>query len=133
LILEVTETAMIADHTAAIENLRKLSEAGIILSIDDFGTGYSSYSYLQQFPVNELKIDKSFIQSLLTDASSEKLVSSMIALAKDFGVSVLAEGIETVEVLNRLVELGCGYGQGYLIARPLPVDEMITWMDKPDW
>lgn len=133
LILEVTETAMIADHVAAIENLQKLSEAGIILSIDDFGTGYSSYSYLQQFPVNELKIDKSFIQSLLTDASSEKLVSSMIALAKDFGVSVLAEGIETVEVLNRLVELGCEYGQGYLIARPLPVDEMTTWLDKPDW
>ena len=133
LILEVTETAMIADHVAAIENLRKLSEAGIILSIDDFGTGYSSYSYLQHFPVNELKIDKSFIQTLLTDASSEKLVSSMIALGKDFGVSVLAEGIESVEVLDRLVDLGCEYGQGFLIARPLPIDEMIAWLDKPDW
>ena len=133
LILEVTETAMIADHKAAIENLQKLSDAGIMMSIDDFGTGYSSYSYLQQFPVNELKIDKSFIQSLLTETSSEKLVGSMIALGKDFGLSVLAEGIETVEVLDRLVELGCEYGQGYLIAKPMPIEDMTEWLDKPDW
>jgi diguanylate cyclase (GGDEF)-like protein len=133
LILEVTETAMIADQASAIDNLQKLSEAGVIMSIDDFGTGYSSYSYLQQFPVNELKIDKSFIQSLLTDASSEKLVGSMITLGKDFGLGVLAEGIETVEVLDRLVELGCEYGQGYLISRPMPIEDMIKWLDKPDW
>jgi diguanylate cyclase (GGDEF)-like protein len=133
LILEVTETAMIVNQEASIDNLQQLSKAGIMLSIDDFGTGYSSYSYLQRIPVQELKIDKSFVLSLLTDGRSAKLVKSMISLGRDLGINVLAEGIETREVLLHLEKMGCQYGQGYHIAKPMSVSELLGWMDTSDW
>ncbi|MDX1697596.1 MAG: EAL domain-containing protein, partial [Thiohalobacterales bacterium] len=133
LILEITETSIMVNEDVAQQNLRKLSETGVLLSIDDFGTGYSSYSYLQQLPVQEMKIDKSFITDLLTDENNRRLVKSMIHLGRDFGINVLAEGIETAGVQQMLVDMGCQYGQGYLISRPLPVNEMLAWIESTDW
>ncbi|MGB5177556.1 MAG: bifunctional diguanylate cyclase/phosphodiesterase [Gammaproteobacteria bacterium] len=133
LILEVTETSIMVNRKASQRNLQKLSELGVLISIDDFGTGYSSYSYLQQLPVQELKIDKSFVTDLLTDKTNEFLVSSMINLGKDFGINVLAEGIETTEVMEHLTEMGCQYGQGFHIAKPMPVAKMLEWIDSSGW
>ena len=133
LILEVTETSMMVNQEVAEKNLQQLSEVGVLLSIDDFGTGYSSYSYLQKLPVQELKIDMSFITDLLVDNNSECLVRSMINLGRDFGINVLAEGIETPEVMEQLVNMGCQYGQGYLIAKPMTVVKMLEWIDSSGW
>ena len=133
LILEVTETSIMVNRDASQKNLQKLSELGVLLSIDDFGTGYSSYSYLQQLPVQELKIDKSFVTDLLTDNSNKFLVSSMINLGKDFEINVLAEGIETAEVMEHLTDMGCKYGQGFHIAKPMPVEKMLEWIDSSGW
>jgi len=133
LILEITETSIMVNEEIAQQNLRQLSEAGVMLSIDDFGTGYSSYSYLQQLPVQEMKIDKSFITTLLTEKNNERLVKSMITLGKDLGINVLAEGIETPEIQQQLIDMGCQYGQGFLISRPLPATKIVEWLDATDW
>lgn len=127
LILEVTETSRMVNYEVSQDNLQKLSNMGVLLSIDDFGTGYSSYSYLQNLPINELKIDRSFITGLLEKKKNEKLVKSMINLGRDLGINVLAEGIETPEVMERLVDMGCQYGQGFYIAKPMSADEMLKW------
>lgn len=133
LILEITETSIMVNEDVAQRNLRRLNEAGVLLSIDDFGTGYSSYSYLQRLPVQEMKIDRSFITDLLSDTKNQHLVRSMIQLGRDFNMNVLAEGIETAGIQQRLVDMGCEYGQGYLISRPMPADQVIEWMDNTDW
>ena len=124
---------MIVNQELSRKNLEQLSEFGVLLAIDDFGTGYSSYSYLQKLPVHELKIDKSFITDVLLDNNSMCLVRSMVNLGREFGIKVLAEGIETSEVLEWLVALGCEYGQGYIIAKPMPVAEMLEWIDSSRW
>jgi EAL domain-containing protein (putative c-di-GMP-specific phosphodiesterase class I)/GGDEF domain-containing protein len=133
LILEITETSIMVNEEIAQQNLRQLSEAGVMLSIDDFGTGYSSYSYLQQLPIQEMKIDKSFITTLLTEKNNKRLVKSMITLGKDLGINVLAEGIETPEIQQQLIDMGCQYGQGFLISRPLPATKIVEWIDATDW
>jgi diguanylate cyclase (GGDEF)-like protein len=133
LILEVTETSIMVNQDISQKNLQRLSELGVLLSIDDFGTGYSSYSYLQQLPVQELKIDRSFVTDLLADNNNECLVKSMINLGRDFGINVLAEGIETSEVLKHLVSIGCRYGQGFYIGKPMPAAKMLAWIDASDW
>lgn len=129
LVIEVTETAMLRDESTTVKNLQQLADDGVVISIDDFGTGFSSYCYLQTLPLDELKIDKSFIQSLDSDKRSRKIVRSMIALGNDFGIKVLAEGIETEQVMSLLSELGCHSGQGYLIARAMSADDFLEWMD----
>jgi len=133
LIMEITETSIMVNEDIAQQNLRQLSDTGVLLSIDDFGTGYSSYSYLQQLPVQEMKIDRSFITDLSSNTKNQHLVRSMIQLGRDFNMNVLAEGIESVEIHQQLVDMGCEYGQGFLISRPLPADRMIEWMDQTDW
>lgn len=133
LILEITETSIMVNEEVAQQNLRELSTAGVMLSIDDFGTGYSSYSYLQQLPIQEMKIDKSFITTLLSEKNNERLVRSMITLGKDLGIKVLAEGIETDETQQKLIDMGCQYGQGFLISRPIPANDMLAWLDTTDW
>ncbi len=97
---------------------------GVRLAIDDFGTGYSSLSYLKRFPVDTLKIDKSFVDGLGVDALDTAIVRSIIALAEALGLSVTGEGIETNVQHEQLREMGCDRGQGYLFARPLPADEL---------
>jgi EAL domain-containing protein (putative c-di-GMP-specific phosphodiesterase class I) len=133
LIMEITETSIMVNEDVAQQNLRQLSDTGVLLSIDDFGTGYSSYSYLQRLPVQEMKIDRSFITDLSSNTKNQHLVRSMIQLGRDFNMNVLAEGIETVEIQQQLIDMGCEYGQGFLIAQPLPADQMIEWMDKTGW
>lgn len=129
LILEVTETSTMVNFEISQQNLLELSEMGILLSIDDFGTGYSSYSYLQKLPINELKIDRTFVTNLLEGKNNKILVQSMINLGRDLGINVLAEGIETMEVMQCLADMGCGYGQGFHIAKPMPADAMLQWID----
>jgi diguanylate cyclase (GGDEF)-like protein len=120
LILEITESVLMEDPERAARALSELRDMGIRIAVDDFGTGYSSLSHLQRFPVDILKIDKSFIDPLVrSDPASSALVTAIIGLAQSLGLDVIAEGIEHDSQLRRLVELGCEQGQGYLMARPL--------------
>lgn len=126
--LEVTETALM-DFDAATVALRSLKDIGVRVAIDDFGTGYSSLSRLKHFPVDFLKIDRSFIGGLGRDADDEAIVTAVIGLASSLGVQVIAEGIETIAQLDRLRELGCPFGQGFLWSPPAPVDQVRAWVD----
>jgi EAL domain-containing protein (putative c-di-GMP-specific phosphodiesterase class I) len=117
--LEVTESVIMTDPDVVIQKLNQLSSLGISLSIDDFGTGYSSLSYLNQYPFNNIKIDQSFIATMLIDQKSERLVSSIIGIAHDLEIATVAEGVETEEQMRRLIALGCHYGQGYFFSQPM--------------
>ncbi|HET9533307.1 MAG TPA: EAL domain-containing protein, partial [Blastocatellia bacterium] len=117
--LEITESVVMEDALAAGGILRELRFLGINLSIDDFGTGYSSLSYLHRFPVNTLKIDRSFTASMGKPGECSEIVSTIISLAKHLGMNVVAEGVETEEQLEELCTLKCEYGQGYLFSKPV--------------
>lgn len=116
--LEITETVLMHDPLQASKSLGRLKEAGVALAIDDFGTGYSSLGYLHRFPIDHLKIDRTFIDSMLGNPSSMKIVRTVVRLAKDLKLAVIAEGIETREQLAMLREIECEYAQGYLFAPP---------------
>jgi EAL domain-containing protein (putative c-di-GMP-specific phosphodiesterase class I)/GGDEF domain-containing protein len=122
--LEITETVLMDNVESAAVRLRHLQARGVKLSIDDFGTGYSSLSYLQKFPVNTLKIDRSFIQQLETDSKSACLAQAIILLANSLGMDVVSEGIETSEQYWQMKALQCEYGQGFFWSRPLDVAAM---------
>lgn len=128
--LEITESAIMDDPQRAEATLNRLSAQGFKLSIDDFGTGYSSLAYLKRLPVNELKIDKSFVLGMADDDSDAKIVRSTIDLAHNLGLSVVAEGVETEALLRRLRELHCDEAQGYHIGKPLPASEFPAWRDR---
>lgn len=119
LVLEVTETQLMKDPEAAARRLAQLRDAGLRTSLDDFGTGYSSLSYLQQFPVDELKIDRSFVSDVPSGTGHGAIARAVIALAREFGLDVVAEGVETREQAEFLVRQGCRVHQGYLYARPM--------------
>jgi diguanylate cyclase (GGDEF)-like protein/PAS domain S-box-containing protein len=119
LILEITESAMITDMETAIERLTEFKALGVQLAIDDFGTGYSSLNYVRQFPVDILKVDKSFIDGLADEAPSSSLVATVLELARVLKLRAVAEGVEVSGQLERLQELNCELGQGYLFAKPL--------------
>ncbi|WP_342131322.1 putative bifunctional diguanylate cyclase/phosphodiesterase [Hydrogenophaga sp. OTU3427] len=125
--LEITESAIMDDPQRAEATLNKLAAQGFKLSIDDFGTGYSSLAYLKRLPVNELKIDKSFVMGMEADESDAKIVRSTIDLAHNLGLSVVAEGVENAAVLGLLRELGCDEVQGYFVSKPLPAVEFNGW------
>ena len=127
IIFEITESLMMEDIETTLSTLQKIKALGCSLSMDDFGTGYSSLSYLKRFPIDELKIDKSFIQGLPTDADDAVIVSAIIAVAKALNIKVLAEGVETQDQLNILKTLKCGYVQGYFYAKPMPSDEFLNY------
>ena len=110
--------------------LNRLSEQGFKLSIDDFGTGYSSLAYLKRLPVDELKIDKSFVMGMETGEDDAMIVRSTIDLAHNLGLTVVAEGVETAAIQDRLRALHCDEAQGYHIARPLPVDDFLAWQAR---
>ncbi|KQQ32399.1 diguanylate phosphodiesterase [Duganella sp. Leaf126] len=126
--LEITESAIMDDPVRAQTTLERLSHMGVDLSIDDFGTGYSSLAYLKRLPVNELKIDKSFVLNMENDEGDTKIVRSTIDLGHNMGLRVVAEGIESEAVWRLLAELGCDQGQGYFMSRPIPGDQLVAWL-----
>ena len=124
LCLEVTESAVMTDVARATATLRRLKDLGVQISIDDFGTGYSSLSYLKQFPLDELKIDKRFVDGLGEDAEDHAIVAAVMGMADALALSVVAEGVETEEQVVQLQALGCGVAQGFFFARPTPAAEI---------
>ncbi len=120
--LEITETALMADVKAASVALRELRGIGLHLSVDDFGTGYSSLTYLKRFPVEAIKVDRSFVNGLGIDNEDSTIVEAVVRLGHSLGLAVVAEGVETPLQLTRLRELGCDRGQGYLFGRPRPAE-----------
>ena len=125
--LEITESAIMDDPQRALVTLDRLSAMGFKLSIDDFGTGYSSLAYLKRLPVDELKIDKSFVIAMERDTDDAQIVRSTIELAHNLGIAVVAEGVENVQVWNLLRELHCDLAQGFYMGRPMPIDEFMHW------
>ena len=127
LCLEITESAIMDDPERAEATLNRLARQGFKLSIDDFGTGYSSLAYLRRLPVHELKIDQSFVKGMQGEGGDVKIVRSTIDLAHNLGLSVVAEGVETAALLQRLRELGCDEAQGYHMGRPMPMADLAAW------
>lgn len=125
--VEITESSIMEDPVRALQTVERISGMGIKLSIDDFGTGYSSLAYLKRLPVNELKIDKSFVMNIEHDADDATIVRSTIDLGHNLGLKVVAEGIENQKVWDILKSMGCDYGQGYFMSKPIPADEFVTW------
>lgn len=123
--IEITETVLMEDIDAAAETLRELKAMGIRLAVDDFGTGYSSMSYLKRFPLDVMKIDRSFVADLESDESDRAICKAMIALAKGLNMDVVAEGIETDSQLEFLLAAGCEIGQGFLLDKPMKAGEFI--------
>lgn len=130
--LELTETAFTEDEDRVLAVTGELARAGIRLAIDDFGTGYSSLVYLRRLTVDDVKVDKSFVMDLVTNESDRIIVRSTISLSHELGFGVIAEGVEDERTARLLTELGCDVGQGYLWSRPLPADELVTWMAARD-
>ena len=129
LLLEITETALMRDADSTITRLTKLKSLGVQIAIDDFGTGYSSLGYLRQFPVDSLKIDRSFITAMADSPESAVLIHTMVALGRALGIGTLAEGIEDEAQLERLRTEGCERGQGFLISRPVEPAEIEFQLD----
>lgn len=127
-ILEVTETAAIGDHTLSLEILTRLRLDGFHLSIDDFGTGYSSMAQLADMPFTEVKVDQSFVRNLGESLPAEVMVRSMLQLARGLGLECTAEGVESPVALKVLQDLGCDYAQGYHIGRPMEVSQLEEWL-----
>lgn len=128
LCLEVTESAVMREANKSLDNLYRLQAVGLVLSIDDFGTGYSSLSQLKKLPVSELKIDKSFILNMDTNADDQLIVRSTIDLGHTLGLSVTAEGVESAAIKDLLQVYGCDTAQGYLYSRPLPANAFNEWI-----
>ncbi len=128
--LEITESVIMSDPELVMEIITQLTLMGVRFSIDDFGTGYSSLKYLQRLPVDEIKIDKSFIMNMLSDENSLKIVHSTIELAHSLGLKVTAEGVESQEVFDKLTALNCDAAQGYFMSRPLPHPELEAWLNR---
>ncbi|MCL4745500.1 MAG: EAL domain-containing protein [Burkholderiaceae bacterium] len=129
LCLEITESGVVSETETALSNLHKIAALGVVLSVDDFGTGYATLKQLQRLPVHELKIDRSFISGLHQNRGNETIVRSTIDLAKQLGLSVVAEGVETVPELRALAALGCDEVQGYYLSKPMPKGDVVPWVD----
>jgi diguanylate cyclase (GGDEF)-like protein len=129
LVLEITETNVMSDAEYALRVLNRLSAMGVKLAIDDFGTGYSSLAYLKRLPVDEVKIDKSFVLNMQHDDNDAVIVRSIIDLARNLGLRVVAEGVETTGAWDALRDMGCDIAQGYVISRPLPTDQLDAWLE----
>jgi EAL domain-containing protein (putative c-di-GMP-specific phosphodiesterase class I) len=128
LTFELTESGVMADPQKALPILRELHTLGIVLAVDDFGTGYSSLAYLRQLPVDEVKIDKSFVLGMGTDLGDLAVVRSIVELGHSLGLIVVAEGVEEDIARDQLEAMGCDVAQGYLVSRPLPEDRLEAWL-----
>lgn len=133
LTLEITESAVMSNPSDSLGILQKLDHMGIAIAIDDFGTGYSSLAYLKQLPVDELKIDKSFVMSMEENDSDAVIVRSTIDLAHNLGLNVTAEGVENQDTWDTLTILGCDVSQGYFMSKPLPADKLMVWLNDSPW
>ncbi|MGL5828562.1 MAG: EAL domain-containing protein, partial [Angustibacter sp.] len=128
LVLEMTETILVADDHATLDFLHRLTQAGARLAIDDFGVGYSSVGYLQHLPIAIVKIDRSFIRDIDTGPRPRALVDAILVMGAALGLDVIAEGIERAEQAGALRELGCHQGQGFLYARPQPLPQFLEYL-----
>jgi diguanylate cyclase (GGDEF)-like protein/PAS domain S-box-containing protein len=135
--LEILESAAIEDLTSAVRNLSQGAAQGLRFALDDFGTGYSSLGYLGQLPVDTLKIDRGFVRGMLADSVNLGIVESIVHLARAFNMTVVAEGVETRQQADKLIELGCTLVQGFGVARPMPAEQLPGWIDSwqgnADW
>jgi EAL domain-containing protein (putative c-di-GMP-specific phosphodiesterase class I) len=122
--LEVTESVMITEPTQALASLHRLNSIGVRIAIDDFGTGYSSLSLLQRFPIQCIKIDRAFVNDVVTEPATQNIVRTIIAMATAMGADIVAEGVESIEQLSQLTSLECHRAQGYLFSRPVHVDDV---------
>jgi diguanylate cyclase (GGDEF)-like protein len=128
--LEITESMIMSDPDRAVATVTRLSNLGVRMSVDDFGTGYSSLANLRRLPIDELKIDRSFVSPMLSDESDLIIVRSTINLGHDLGLTIIAEGVEDADTLRKLAVLGCDLAQGYHLSRPLPPDAFDTWLHE---
>ena len=128
--LEITESAIMADPARAVSVLQRLADQGVRLSLDDFGTGYSSMSYLKRLPVDELKVDRSFVTDMRSSDGDTLLVRSVIELGHNLGLHIVAEGVEDADTLDALGDLGCDIAQGYHLACPMPARQFDEWLDS---
>jgi EAL domain-containing protein (putative c-di-GMP-specific phosphodiesterase class I) len=129
--VEITESVVIHDVRETIQKLRQLHAVGITVAIDDFGVGYSSLSYLKDFPIDQLKMDRSFVQNLPHSGNDAKIARHIVDMAHSLGLSVIAEGVETSEQLQFLKEIGCDEVQGYLLSRPVPAEDFERLLQQP--
>lgn len=130
LVLEITETAMMIDPDNALQVLTRLHDSGIQVSIDDFGTGYSSLAYLKKLPVDEIKIDRSFVMDMPNNRDDAMIVTTTLNMSHNMGMKVVAEGIENQETWDQLKDMGCDIAQGYFLTKPLPADELLKWLES---
>jgi EAL domain-containing protein (putative c-di-GMP-specific phosphodiesterase class I) len=130
--VEITESALAADPGRALEILTRLSDMGVRIAIDDFGTGYSSLVYLKRLPVDEIKIDKSFVSGMVMDENDATIVRSTIDLGHNLGLKVTAEGIEDQATWDLLRSWGCDFAQGYFLSCPLAASDLAAWLRKSD-
>lgn len=128
--LEITESLLLENVEIAVARIEALREQGVRFSLDDFGTGYSSLSYLNRLPLDQLKIDQSFVQGCSIDPGARMITRSIVTLGTSLGLDVIAEGVETQEQLSYLTECGCGLFQGYLLSRPLPIEEFLALVER---
>lgn len=128
--IEILETVSMADIHSAVEVVKACCELGVRVALDDFGTGYSSLNYLKKLPLDTLKIDKSFIQNILSNQDDRAIVACVAELSQAFKYDLIAEGVESFDHMQSLIEIGCHLGQGYYIARPMSADKMTQWIDQ---
>jgi EAL domain-containing protein (putative c-di-GMP-specific phosphodiesterase class I) len=131
--LEITESMVMENFDTAIQMLTQLRNLGVGLSIDDFGTGYSSLSYLHRFPIDTLKIDRSFVTRMTDNSENGEIVRTIVTLARSLGMNVIAEGVETRAQLTQLRDLGCDFGQGYLFSKPVAAAVAFDLVTKTDF
>ncbi len=131
--IELTETSVLQDEQMAVQHLNSLRALGVEISLDDFGTGYSSLSFLRKLPIDTVKIDRSFTASVIHNSEARAIVVSLLSLCKELKVNTIAEGIETAAQLQFLLEHGCEYGQGFLFSEPMPADEVVAFLQEPNY
>jgi EAL domain-containing protein (putative c-di-GMP-specific phosphodiesterase class I) len=128
--IEITETALMKDPEIASKNLKKLRDMGASVAIDDFGTGQASLAYLKHFPIDRLKIDQTFVKGALVNQTDQEIIVSVVKLAHSLGMEIIAEGAEEREHMDLLMSLGCDEVQGYFIAKPMPAEKFVDFVNK---
>ncbi len=129
-LFEITETLMVEEPNKVADAMRRLRQQGIHIAADDFGTGYANLAFLNRFPLDVLKIDRIFITNMASDLRSRKIVSTIIKLAQELGMAIIAEGIEAPQEIEVLRELGCNFGQGFLLSPPVPDNEALPLIKR---